>query len=78
MDNLRAHVSLAVAWLGTLFVWAGTLFVWIGQHFGIVINTAVGLAAIAASIYSALSSRAKKKFYEKESALLDKTKVIPE
>lgn len=66
MNDTKSNALLAVAWVGTLLTW---LF----HNWNTVLSTGAVVAAIVASVYSALSHRAKKKFYEKEAALLDQS-----
>jgi hypothetical protein len=70
MDNFKSNVLLALAWLGT-----GVSF--LITHWNAFLSTGAVLAAILASIYSALSSRAKKKFYEAETKKLNEGAPVP-
>lgn len=68
MDSNKPHMMLAVGWVAGL----GSFIL---HNINAFLSAGAVVAAIAASIYSALASRAKKKFYEKEAALLDKGSV---
>ena len=59
MDSHKSNLALAIAWL----LGAVSFLV---THWSAVLSTTAVVAAIIASIYSALSSRAKKQFYEAE------------
>lgn len=64
MDSSKPHVTLALGWVGAFTSWALT-------NWSPLLSAIVALAAIVASIHSALANRAKKKFYEKEADQLD-------
>ncbi len=66
MDSHKSNLMLALAWLGT----AASFLV---THWSAFLSSGAVLAALVASIYSALSSRAKTKFYEAETRKLNET-----
>jgi len=70
MDSFKHNLMLALAWLGAA---VGFLI----AHWNALLSTGAVLAAIYASIYSALSSRAKKKFYEAETKKLNEGDPVP-
>ncbi len=63
MDSPKSHLMLLVSW-------AGALVSFLLAHASAALSAGAVLAALVASVYSALASRAKKKFYEKEAANL--------
>ena len=46
--------------------WVGVILQFIASHFNAALGAACGIAALIASVYSIKASRAKARFYEKE------------